>query len=238
MEIIYEDKDILAVNKPAGLLVHGDGRSGEKTFADWLIQNYPETKNVGDLPAGEQAAEFRPGIVHRLDKNTSGILLAAKNQKAFEHLKKLFQKKEIRKKYVALVLGEVKREKGAIDLPIGKSKKDFRKKASAGKLAGKIREAVTEYEVLEKFPGFTLVEARPKTGRTHQIRAHFKAIGHPLACDSLYGPKNQECPDGLNRHFLHAASLEFVSPDGSRIMLEADLPEDLEKTLSFLRKLE
>ncbi|NOY35484.1 MAG: RluA family pseudouridine synthase [bacterium] len=231
MEIIYEDNDILAVNKPAGLLVHGDGRSKEKTLVDWLAKKYPEIKNVGDNP------EFRPGIVHRLDKDTSGILLIAKNQKAFEYLKKLFQEREIQKKYIALVLGEVKKREGIIDLPIGKSKKDFRKKASVGKLTGKIREAVTEYKVLEKFSDFTLVEAWPKTGRTHQIRAHFKAIGHPLACDSLYGPKNQECPDGLNRHFLHAASLEFVSPDGSRIMLEADLPEDLEKTLSFLRKL-
>ncbi len=270
MEVVYEDEDILAINKPAGLLVHETEKSEEKTLVDWLIKNYPEIRNVGESPApsAEQTGSsrpvfFRPGIVHRLDKDTSGVLLIAKNQKAFDHLKKMFsvpssqlseaggrgiiygnRERGIKKKYLALVLGKIKNEKGIIDLPIGKSKKDFRKRASIGKLTGKIREAITEYKVLERFPasvagqqGYTLVEARPKTGRTHQIRAHFKAIGHPLACDKLYGPKNQNCPDGLSRHFLHAASLEFVLQDGSRVMLEADLPEDLNKTLSFLRKL-
>ncbi len=244
MEIIYEDKDVLAINKPARLLVHGTEKSEDKTLVDWLVENYPEIRNVGDLPSEGKATFFRPGIVHRLDKDTSGILLVAKNQKTFEYLKKLFQEREIKKKYIALVLGKIKNEKGIIDLPIGKSKKDFRKRASIGKLTGKIREAITEYKVLERFPasvagqqGYTLVEARPKTGRTHQIRAHFKAIGHSLVCDKLYGPKNQDCPAGLGRHFLHATSLEFVLPDGSKVMLEADLPEDLNKTLSFLRKL-
>lgn len=263
MEVIYEDKDVLVINKPAGLLVHGTEKSEEKTLVDWLIENYPEIKNVGDQSAEGRTALFRPGIVHRLDKDTSGILLVAKNQKAFEHFKKLFsapslqlserdgrdvahgeRERKIKKKYLALVLGKIKNEEGVIDLPIGKSKKDFRQRAAIGKLVGKIREAITEYKVLERFSpsaagqqGYTLVEARPRTGRTHQIRAHFKAIGHPLVCDKLYGPKKQDCPAGLNRHFLHAASLEFVSPNGSKIMLEADLPEDLKKTLSFLRKL-
>jgi len=242
MEVIYEDGDILAINKPAGLLVHGTEKSEDKTLVDWLVENYPEIKNVGDLSSGGKAV--RPGIVHRLDRDTSGILLVAKNQKAFEYLKKLFQKREIKKKYIALVSGKIKNERGVIDLPIGKSKKDFRKRASIGKLAGKVRDAVTEYKVLERFPafvpgqrGYTLVEVRPKTGRTHQIRAHFRAIGHPLVCDKLYGPKNKDCPSDLERHFLHAASLEFALPDDSRVLLEADLPEDLSKTLLFLRKL-
>ncbi len=235
MDVIYEDDDILAVNKPAGVLAHpasGADRE-EPTIAGWLVKNLPEVKNVGDDP------EIRPGIVHRLDRETSGILLAAKNQEAFEYLKKQFQDRKIKKKYVALVVGEIKNKKGIIDLPIGKSKKDFRKKAANGRLAGKTREAITEYEVLEKFPGFTLVAAYPKTGRTHQIRVHFKAIGHPLVCDKLYGFKKASlkefCPLGLKRHFLHAASLELVLPSGARIKLEADLPDDLEKALKLLR---
>ncbi len=232
--IIYEDNDILALNKPAGILTHSVLTSKEPTIVDWLIKKYPEIKNVGDEP------ELRPGIVHRLDKDTSGILLVAKNQKAFEYLKRQFQQREIKKKYIALARGKIKSDKGVIDLPIGKSKKDFRKKAAVGKLAGKIREAITEYKALKYVRDsvtnmYTLVEARPKTGRTHQIRAHFKAIGHPIVCDKLYGPRNAGCPPGLERHFLHASSLEFAMMNGSRIKLEADLPQDLQNALDMLK---
>lgn len=229
VKIIYEDDDILAVNKPAGLLVHCAENSKEPTLVDWLVKNYSKIKNVG----GDQS---RPGIVHRLDKDTSGVLLAAKNQKAFEYLKQQWQERIIKKKYLALVHGIVKNDKGLIELPIAKSKKDFRKKAVHGKLAGKIREAVTEYKVIKRFPGHTLVEVSPKTGRTHQIRVHLKAIGHPIVCDKLYGFKKQVCPFGLGRHFLHASSLEFNLPSGGRIKLEADLPDDLQATLTKLEK--
>jgi 23S rRNA pseudouridine1911/1915/1917 synthase len=234
IKIIYEDDDILAVNKPAGLLVHCAENSKEPTLVDWLIKKYPEIKNIGE-------DQSRPGIVHRLDKDTSGVLLVAKNQKTFEYLKSQFQSRKIKKKYLALVHGIVKNDKGLIELPIAKSKKDFRKKACLdarravhGKLAGKIREAVTEYKVLKRFPGYTLIEACPKTGRTHQIRVHLKAIGYPIVCDRLYGPKKQECPFGLSRHFLHASSIEFNLPAGGRIKLEADLPDDLQATLTKL----
>lgn len=228
VSIIYEDEDILAVNKPAGLLVHGPD-----SLVDWLVKNYPQIKNVGD-PSTGSGQDLRPGIVHRLDKDTSGILLVAKNQKAFEYLKKQFQERKIKKKYIALVEGEIKKDKGIIDLAIGKSKKDFRKKVAGGKMAGKTREAITEYKVVKRFPGYTFLEVFPKTGRTHQIRAHFKAIGHPVVCDKLYGPKKLICPFGLNRHFLHASSLEFKLPSGSVIKLEADLPEDLKNFLDML----
>ncbi len=140
--------------------------------------------------------------------------------------------------------GIVKNDKGLIELPIAKSKKDFRKKACLaearravrGKLVGKIREAVTEYKVIKRFPEYTFVEAFPKTGRTHQIRVHLKAIGHPIVCDKLYGFKEQICPFGLSHHFLHASSLEFNLPAGGRIKLEADLPADLQATLTKLEK--
>jgi 23S rRNA pseudouridine1911/1915/1917 synthase len=225
IKIIYEDDDIIAVNKPAGIIVHGVVDS----LVDWLIKKYQGIKNVGE-------DKSRPGIVHRLDKDTSGVLLIAKNQKTFEYLKEQFQKRKIKKKYIALVWGKLKGEKGIIDLPIGKSKSDFRKK-STRKAIGKIREAITEYKTLQvvkssAFDNYTLVEVYPKTGRTHQIRVHFKAIGHPIVCDKLYGPKKQECPFGLSRHFLHASSLELTLPNGARIKLEADLPEDLSRIIT------
>lgn len=246
MEIIYEDKNFLIVNKPADLLVHPVENSEENSIVDWLIKKYPMIKNVGD-------DKKRPGIVHRLDKDTSGILLIAKNQEAFEYFKKLFsasslelkrngrdlafsgQERKIKKKYIALVFGEIKNNSGVIDLPIGKSKADFRKKIAGGKMAGKIREAVTEYKVIKRFKGYTLVEVYPKTGRTHQIRVHFKAIGHSVVCDHLYSSKESVCPHGLSRHFLHALSLEFTDMDGARVKFEADLPEDLENVLKELR---
>jgi len=237
ISIIYQDNDIVVINKPAGISVHkGVAEKGE-TLVDWLMEKFPEMKKVGDEP------ELRPGIVHRLDKETSGVLVAARNKKSFEFLKSQFQKREVVKKYLALVEGELKNNlptgqagNGVIALPIGRSKSDFRKKLASDNAKGELREAVTEYKVLEKFPKHTLVEAYPKTGRTHQIRVHFKAIGHPVVCDHLYGGKRMTCPFGLARHFLHANFLEFVSPSGARLKLEADLPEDLEKVLAGLRK--
>ncbi len=226
VKIIYDDDDILAVNKPAGLLVHCAENSKEPTLVDWLVKNYPEIKNIGE-------DSMRPGIVHRLDKDTSGVLLVAKNQKTFEYLKSQFQSRKIKKKYLALIYGNLKDKEGVIELPIGKSKSDFRKK-STQKAIGKIREAVTEYKVIKRFSGHTLIEVYPKTGRTHQIRVHLKAIGYPIICDKLYGFKKQECPFGLNRQFLHANSLEFNLPAGGRIKLEADLPDDLQNVLNML----
>ena len=265
LSIIYQDNDIVVVNKPAGISVHkGIAEKGE-TLTDWLIEKFPEMKKVGDLPAGRQVSNLRPGIVHRLDKNTSGVLVAARNQKSFEFLKNQFsahslklskegrdlayggQKREVVKKYLALVEGNLKNDNGVIDLPIGRSRSDFRKKLASDSAKGELREAITEYKILERFADvrhsmsnigrtYTLVEAYPKTGRMHQIRVHFKAIGHPIVCDSLYGGKRMTCPFGLARHFLHANFLEFVSPFGARLKLGADLPEDLAEVLAGLRK--
>ncbi len=208
-QIIYEDKDLIALNKPAGV-----------NF-DWALKERPEL-----LPA------------HRLDKDTSGIILFAKNQGTADYLKNLFQTRQIKKAYRALVVGEMKNLRGEINLPIGRSKKTPLKRVAIGEQRGKIREAVTEYKVLKKFNGFAFLEAYPKTGRTHQIRSHFAAIGHPIVCDKLYGRKNfrrlADCPAGLTRQFLHAYAIEFNSQNGSRLCLEADLPEDLKKTLDML----
>ena len=205
LRVIYEDSDIVAFNKPAGV-----------NF-DWALGERPELL-----------------VVHRLDKDTSGVILFAKNEKAQEYLRGLFKNREIKKSYLALVVGEMKNKEGKIELSIGRSKKTPLKRVAIGEQRGKIREAVTEYEVKKRYDEFTLVQAQPKTGRTHQIRSHFAAIGHPVVCDRLYSGKRFVCPAGLSRQFLHASSLELTLPSGTRTRLEAELPEDLERVLQNL----
>jgi len=232
--IIYEDDNFLAVNKPAGLMVHPDDRSDEPTLADWILEEYPQLENVGEqlvLSSGRRIK--RPGIVHRLDKETSGILLVAKNQKTFSFFKKQFQEHKIKKTYQALVYGELKKNEGIIDKPIARSRKDFRLRSASKGIRGRQREAVTEYRVLVKNDQYSFVEVFPKTGRTHQIRVHFKAINHPIVCDTLYAPK-QECIKELGRLALHASSVEFKTLEGATLRLEAPLAEDIRKVVSNL----
>ena len=239
--IIYRDKNLLALNKPAGLLVHGiAGNQKEASLADWLLKHYPEVRTVGDDPVN------RPGIVHRLDRDTSGVLLAALNQETFDYLKALFQKHLVQKTYLALVHGEVKEKSGSINKPIGLKSGSTKRSVHGGKMK---KEAITEYKVIKFFKlkgeDFTLLSVSPKTGRTHQIRVHLAAIGHPVAGDKLYGGK-RKMRGGLNRHFLHAQSIEFTLPSsppgrtggqglygqgGERIKFEADLPADLKSFL-------
>ncbi|OGE84681.1 MAG: hypothetical protein A3B23_00840 [Candidatus Colwellbacteria bacterium RIFCSPLOWO2_01_FULL_48_10] len=238
VEILYEDENFLAVNKPAGMLVHGVKGKHEKTepnLVDWVIENRPEIKNVGDAqPHTGQAGADRPGIVHRLDRQTSGVMLIAKNQEYFSYLKNLFQTKEIKKIYLAIVHGTLTGE-GRIDKPIGL--KDGSVKRTVHVIARNtkmIREAVTLYKAVKpldiKLKGakdvaeFTLVELTPLTGRTHQIRVHMASIGHPVLGDELYGGKNDKLP----RHYLHADSIEFSTISGKRIKLSAALPEDFQ----------
>jgi len=204
-EIIYEDNNLVAFSKPPGV-----------NF-DWALL---------------KRAELIP--VHRLDKDTSGVILFAKNQETADTMKLLFQSREIKKTYVVLVVGVIKNDTGIINLPIGRSKKTPLKRVAVGEQRGKIREAVTEYEVRKRYKDFTLVVAMPKTGRTHQIRSHFAAIGHPIACDKLYAGKRFVCPGGIERQFLHAQSIEFTKPSGSRLRLEADMPNDLVAALATL----
>jgi 23S rRNA pseudouridine1911/1915/1917 synthase len=225
-EIIHEDKDFLVVNKPAGLQVHaariaGGAMTEGPTLVGWLLKRYPELRTVGDDP------EQRPGIVHRLDKGTSGVMVVARNQPAFEYLKGLFQKHEVKKTYLAVVAGELKEKKGTIDAPIGIRNGTMKRSTRSAKMA---KPAVTEYKVLKTFARegfraqgdkqkFSLVELYPKTGRTHQIRVHLASIGHPVVGDRLYGPKAQ--PAWADRMMLHALSIEFTAPDGHRAKFEA-----------------
>lgn len=251
--ILFEDNNYIIFNKPAGLVVHADGRSTEPTLADWLIQNRPEMKNVGEPmvitlkaienEAGEKMPPktekiLRPGIVHRLDKETSGVLVVAKNAAAFADLKEKFQEREVEKIYHTFVYGNVKESDGTIDRPIGRSKSDFRMWSAQRGARGEMREAVTNYRVLARASEgntelgqlTTLLEVRPKTGRTHQIRVHFKAIHHPVVADSLYAP-TQAALLGFKRLALHARKISFKGIDGTKISVEAPYPADFAKAV-------
>ncbi len=233
MQIIYEDESIVAINKPTGLVVHSDGKTNEPSVVDWVLENYPETENVGEpLVLSGGTIIKRPGVVHRLDRDTSGVLLIAKNQESFLHLKEQFQSRIIPKTYKTFVYGRVKDDEGIIDRPIGRSKKDFRRWTAQRDIRGKEREAVTEYKVLKRGQDYSFVEVYPKTGRTHQIRVHFKAINYPVVCDKLYSPK-RECGLGFERLALHAYSIEFSLMNGEKIKLKAELPEDFKKALDL-----
>ncbi len=225
-EVIYEDRDIIAVNKPSGMMVHGvAGKvSAEPTLVDVLLERYPEIRTVGDDPA------LRPGIVHRLDKDTSGVMLIARNQQAFEYLKSQFKDRDMRKTYAAAVAGVPRPEQGIIDRPIGIRSGTTKRSVRSEKMA---KPAVTEYETAKtmlaedafgKERQFSLLMVHPKTGRTHQIRVHLASIGHPIVGDPLYGPKKQ--PRWARRLMLHAASIEFSGPDGGRLRFDAALPEE------------
>ena len=232
--ILYQDSDIIAINKPAGLVIHADGRTEEATLTDWISEQFPQTKGVGEpitLSSGEVID--RPGIVHRLDRDTSGVMLVALTQKGFEHLKVQFQDRTIDKKYNAFVYGLMKEEEGTIDRPIARSRKDFRLWSAQRGGRGEAREAVTDYKVLSRHEslGTTFIEASPQTGRTHQIRVHFKAISHPVVADPLYAPKQKPLL-GFKRLALHARSITFKSLANKEITVEAPYPPDFEFALS------
>lgn len=245
---------MVAIHKPAGLKVHpafsngvhpafssgarDDGRTRELTLVDWVLRRYPELKNVGepfvvgDAKHKAQSVIDRPGIVHRLDKETSGVLLIAKNQETFLYLKNLFKERLVRKTYRAFVHGKVREKEGVIDRPIARSGKDSRLRSADDNKRGKAREALTEYKVLSAGSMYSYVEVYPKTGRTHQIRVHLKFLGYPIICDTLYAPK-RECPKTLGRLGLHAYALQFKNEEGVELRLEAPLPEDMKL---FLRQ--
>lgn len=229
--ILYEDEHVLAISKPAGLVVHPDGKTAEPSVADWVIENRPEMRDVGEpwtSPEGETI--FRPGIVHRLDRDTSGALVLCKTQASFEYMKGKFQAREVEKAYRAFVYGEMKEERGVIDRPIARSRRYFRLWSAQRGARGKEREAVTEYGVIGRAGGFTFVEARPKTGRTHQIRVHFKAINHPIVCDALYAPKREPAL-GFERLALHSFRIGFEGMDGRAVRVEAPYPADFGNAL-------
>jgi 23S rRNA pseudouridine1911/1915/1917 synthase len=228
--ILYEDKDIVAISKPAGIVVHPDGRSKGPFITDWVLENYPKAKSVGEpLETKDFGIIERPGIVHRLDRDTTGVLLIAKTKAGHECLKTQFQDRTLTKKYITFVYGEIKDKFGIIKRPIGRSPNDFRRWSATRGARGELREAETWYTLLSYRVGYSLLEVEPKTGRTHQIRVHFKALNHPVVCDGLYAPeKILERPNalGFNRNALHAYSIEFKNCLDKTIMVKAPVPED------------
>lgn len=242
IKILYEDESVLVINKPAGLIVHSDGRNIEPSVADWVIEKFPALKDVGEpwlSPQGETIP--RPGIVHRLDRETSGVLIIAKNQDVHDFLKKQFQDRKVEKVYRAFVYGHPKEKSGVIELEIGRTKKIPRRWTALSGKSGNLRAAITEWRFLdvgldpESSEKISFLEARPKTGRTHQIRVHFKAINHPVVCDKIYASK-KPCLLGFQRLALHAFQIRFQLPNAKTIEMEAPLPEDFVNALEALNQ--
>ncbi len=237
IKVIFESEDIIAINKPAGIVAHSDGKNPNKTLADWIFENYPETEKVGEPIVSDKIEIFRPGIVHRLDKETSGVMLIARTDKGFESLKEQFQNRTIHKNYHAFIYGNIKEEMIIIDKPIGRSSKDIRRWTSMRDARGQMRDALTLVRVLKRgrYQGevCTYLEAEPRTGRTHQIRVHLKAIDKPIVCDDLYAG-NRECLLGFKRLALHAREISFFDCAGERQTVQADFPEDFENAIKSL----
>jgi 23S rRNA pseudouridine1911/1915/1917 synthase len=230
-KILYEDDYILAIDKPDGLVVHPDGKTVEPSVSDWFAKKYPQSRDVG-----EKLGEIeRSGIVHRIDRETSGVLLVAKTNESHAWLKKQFQERTIEKVYHLFVYGLIKDDEGVIDLAIARSASDFRKWSAERGARGERREAITHFQVLKRSDetDTTFLEAKPKTGRTHQIRVHFKAIHHPIVCDKLYAPKKHSVL-GFERLALHARSITFKNLAGENILVEAPYPKDFQNALDNL----
>jgi len=219
VEILYEDESVIAVNKPAGVVVHAGAGAHSGTLVNRLVHHFQSLSKIG--------GDLRPGIVHRLDRGTSGVLLVARTDAAHRNLAAQFAGRTVEKTYLALVQGRVAAESGRIDTPIARD--PVRRIRMTARL-GHGREAHSEYRVRQRFPHFTFLEVRIGTGRTHQIRAHLASIGHPVAGDRVYGAR--PFPEMTGRVFLHAWRIAFSSPFGGRVMVEAPLPPELESLLS------
>ena len=228
LEVLYEDDYIVAINKPAGLVVHS-GVGTDVTLSDWVLERYPAMQGVGE----PDSTELRPGIVHRLDKETSGVMVLAKSQGVFNALKKHFQKGKVEKEYHAFVYGSPRDTRGIISLPLGKCRTDFRRYATRN-TRGKVREARTEYVVIGSCQRqSSFVRFYPKTGRTHQIRVHAQSLHTPVVCDLLYA-SSQKPVLGFSRLALHSRRISLrihQYPDVLHIV--APYPEDFLHAFSF-----
>ena len=238
--IIEDNDEYLVIDKPAGIAVHGqselptgplleaDNKQKEVSLSDLVIKKYPKIAKVGDDP-------IRPGIVHRLDKEVSGLMVIAKTNGAFDNLKQQFMDRAVKKTYLALVYGKIEKDEGTIDFPIERSRE--------GKMAARPanqpgKPAITDFSVKKRFINYTLIEARPKTGRTHQIRAHLAAYGTPIVGDNLYGTKDTRAKNkkfDLGRIFLAAGRLEFKNSAGETQIFELPLPNNLKDLLNSIK---
>lgn len=251
---MYENSAVVVINKPAGLMVHADGRDKHKTLVDWIIRHYPKMIGVGEEfvfeSKGKKKIFPRPGIVHRLDKDTSGVLVLCKTDSSFRKMKAQFKNHTLKKVYRALVWGHVKHDTGIIDSPIARSKSDFRIRTTPDPFdedtRGVERAATTRYKVLERLyvtaedvkTPVTYIELYPTTGRTHQLRVHCRSIRHPIIDDPLYGPEGK--PVLVGRTALHAVKIVFVNPESEHpdtLTVEAQMPQDFLSALANLTKM-
>lgn len=222
LEIVYEDEDVVVINKPQGMVVHPAPGHASGTLVNALMYHIDHLSGINDV--------IRPGIVHRIDKDTSGLLMVAKNDVAHESLAKQLSEKTSTRRYLALVHGNIPHDKGTIDLPLGRHPKDRKKQA----VVENGRQAVTHFKVLERFGDYTLIECQLETGRTHQIRVHLAHIGHPLAGDPVYGPRKTLKGNG---QFLHAQTLGFEHPRTKEwLEFSVEPPEIFQSTLERLEK--
>jgi len=224
LDIIYEDNDILVVNKQKGLVVHPGNGNPDGTLVNAIMNKCKDSlSGIG--------GEIRPGIVHRIDKDTSGLLIIAKNDKAHINMSEQIKKHEVKKTYIALVRGKTKENQATIDMPIARSNKERTKMA----VSKNGKNAITHFEVIERFSGYTLLKVNIETGRTHQIRVHLSQIGYPIVGDFVYS--NGKNPFGVQGQMLHSSELEFKHPiTGKEMKLQACLPEYFEEVLEKLRK--
>ena len=227
LDVRYEDQDLLVVNKPAGMITHPSQTDEQGTLVNAILYHYPDLESIG--------GERRPGIVHRLDKDTSGLIIVARNERALWFMQDQFKRRTIQKKYLALVEGQLQPPAALIDAPIGRDPNNRKKMAVIPpNVSVPARSARTRYETVTRYDNFTLVACAPLTGRTPQIRVHFAYIGYPIVCDHIYGRRKKSFAE-LRRHFLHAAELTFKRPsDNTELTISAELPPELQSIVDQL----
>ena len=225
LDIVYEDADVIVVNKPRGMVVHPAPGHASGTLVNALLYHCRDLSGINGV--------LRPGIVHRIDKDTSGLIMAAKNDKAHQSLAVQLKEHSVKRKYTAIVHGQMEHRQGTVDAPIGRDDKDRKKFAVTSKNG---KRAVTHFVVLELMREYTLIELQLETGRTHQIRVHMRHIGHPLVGDPVYGPARNRFSKWIQGQALHAGVLGFRHPStGNMLEFEAPLPEDMSRLLEHLR---
>ena len=221
--VIAETDEVLVIDKPAGLIVHSDGRTVESSVADWVLQNYPELRDVGEpwiSPQGETIP--LPGIVHRLDRGTSGVMLIAKTAQAYAYLKNEFKARRVEKTYLAYVYGQMETEEGRIVAEIARSSTPPKKWYAKPCEESDVRAAITDWKLLKKLDDASYIEVNPKTGRTHQIRVHLESIGHPVVGDPLYADRSP-----ASRMYLHSSAIALTL-SGKAVTFTAPLPPDFQ----------
>jgi len=239
--ILHEDDEVLVIDKPYGWLTHDDGKGGKPTVVDWFLGRAPKARGVGEVGYSPDGVLLeRSGVVHRLDRETSGVLILAKTQEAYQHLKHQFQDRLVYKEYRALVYGRLNDRWGTINRPIGRSGRDPRRRSAERGAKGVLRDAITDFERIGvgefQDESFSYVKLVPKTGRTHQLRAHLRAIDRPIVMDTLYADYKIHKSNnlGLTRLALHAHKLELLLPGGEEGRLIAPIPAEIEQAIDLM----